>query len=99
MTAYLMGRLRVKDWSWYREYRSVTEPLVAEHGGLYLVKGGEGETLEGSEPPGDATVLIVFPDRASILAWYQDPRYAPMKALREKHGVICDLKIVDGLFD
>ncbi|MFZ8886785.1 MAG: DUF1330 domain-containing protein [Steroidobacteraceae bacterium] len=99
MTAYLIGRLRVRNWSWYKEYRSITEPLVEEYGGMYLVKGGNGESLEGSEPPGDATVLIVFPDRAAIHAWYNDPRYAPMKALREKYGVLCDLKIVDGLYD
>lgn len=99
MTAYLIGKLVVKDWDWYREYRAVTEPLVAEYGGRYLVKGGEGAKLEGDEAAGDATVMIAFPDRQAILDWYADPRYAPMKALRRGSGVETDLLVVDGLVD
>lgn len=99
MTAYLIGKLVVKDWDWYREYRSVTEPLVAEYGGRYLVKGGEGAKLEGSEVAGDATVMIAFPNRQAILDWYADPRYVPMKNLRRDSGVETNLLVVDGLAD
>ena len=97
MTAYLVGKLVVKNWDWYREYRSVTEPLVAEYGGRYLVKGGDSEKLEGAEPAGDASIVIAFPDRQAIQNWYADPRYAPMIELREKSGVICNLCVLDGL--
>jgi uncharacterized protein (DUF1330 family) len=96
MAAYLIGKLIVKDWNWYREYRTVTEALVAEHGGRYLVKGGDCEKLEGTEPAGDATVLIEFPDRKAAQAWYADPRYAAMIELRQKSGVDCNLAILDG---
>lgn len=97
MTAYLIGRLIVKDWDWYREYRSVTEPLVAEYGGRYLVKGGDAQKIEGADPAGDAIVMIAFPDRQAILEWFADPRYAPMRTLRADRGVICDLVIAEGL--
>ncbi|OCC25623.1 hypothetical protein MB02_03080 [Croceicoccus estronivorus] len=97
MTAYVIGKLIVKDWDWYREYRSVTEPLIAEHGGRYLVKGGDCEKLEGVEPAGHASVLVAFPDRQAAMNWYNDPRYAAMIALRRDSGVICDLAVVDGL--
>ncbi|NRD90161.1 DUF1330 domain-containing protein [Sphingopyxis sp. BSNA05] len=96
MTAYLLGKLQVQHWDWYREYSTTTEPLVAEYGGRYLVKGGNAGHLEGDEPVGDATVLIEFPDRETLLAWYDDPRYAPMRELRRKSGVDCNLMIVDG---
>ena len=99
MTAYLIGKLVVKNWDWYREYRSVTEPLVAEYGGRYLVKGGDSTKLEGSDVAGDATVMIAFPNRKAILDWYADPRYAPMKDLRRKSGTVADLLVVDGLPD
>jgi len=99
MTAYLIGKLVVKDWDWYREYRSTTEPLVAEYGGRYLVKGGDGAKLEGNEAVGDATVMIAFPDRQAILDWYADPRYVAMKDLRRSSGVETDLLVVDGASD
>lgn len=99
MRTYLIGKLIVKDWNWYRDYRSVTEPLVAEYGGRYLVKGGASETLEGGEHPGDAFVVIEFPDRQSLTNWYEDPRYAPMRELRRTSGVIAELSMVDGLPD
>jgi uncharacterized protein (DUF1330 family) len=96
MTAYLIGKLIVRNWDWYRQYRSVTEPLVAEYGGRYLVKGGDSAKLEGDAPAGDATVLIAFPDRESVLNWFADPRYAAMKELRREAGVETELLVVDG---
>ena len=97
MAAYLIGKLIVRDWDWYRQYRAVTEPLVAEFGGRYLVKGGDPEKLEGLEPPGHASVLIAFPDRESIRRWFDDPRYEAMKQLRRDSGVETELLVVDGL--
>jgi uncharacterized protein (DUF1330 family) len=96
MSAYVIGRLNVTNWDWYREYRSVTEPLVAEHGGRYLVKGGESELLEGDTASPDAVVLIEFPDLRSARAWYHDPRYMPMIDLRRRSGVGTELMIADG---
>lgn len=95
MTVYAIGKLVVKDWQWYKEYRSVTEPLVAEYGGHYLVKGGEPEKLEGEEPVGHAWVVMAFPDRQAIRDWYGDPRYAKMIALRHESEVLTDLVVLD----
>ena len=56
MSVYLIGFLRAKDWKWYREYRATSEPLVAKHGGRYLIKGGPLSWLEGdAAPPDDAS--------------------------------------------
>ncbi len=97
MPAYIFGKLIVENWDWYREYRSVTEPLVEKHGGRYLIKGGEAERLEGAEPPGHALVLIEFPDREAAQAWYSDPDYARMIALRKASGVTTDLLLAEGV--
>lgn len=96
MTAYVIGKLIVKDWNWYHEYRSVTEPLVAEHGGRYLVKGGEPKLAEGDGPEAHAMVVIAFPNRQAALGWYRDPLYAAMITLRHENGVETELTIVDG---
>jgi len=97
MPAYIIGKLTVENWNWYREYRSVTEPLVEQYGGRYLIKGGEREKLEGDEPLGHAMVLIEFPDRDAAQSWYRDPAYSNMIRLREAHDVITQLALVEGL--
>ncbi|MGV3482499.1 MAG: DUF1330 domain-containing protein [Sphingobium sp.] len=96
MPAYIFGKLTVDHWDWYREYRSVTEPLVERHGGRYLVKGGNGQRLEGSEPLGHALVLIEFPDRQAAENWYRDPEYSRMIALRQSSGVATELALIEG---
>lgn len=96
MAVYVIGQLRVKNWDWYREYRSVTEPLVVSYGGKYLVKEVSPEPLEGDGKP-DAVVVIEFPSREKAQQWYQDQNYAPMIELRRKSGVETNLVIVDRL--
>ena len=96
MTTYMIGTLSVKDWDWYREYRAITEPLIAEYGGTYLVKGGAPAALEG-EAPCDALVVVSFPDRDTLQKWYDDDRYSPARKLRQESGVTTNLWMVDGL--
>ncbi|WP_310159595.1 DUF1330 domain-containing protein [Paraburkholderia terricola] len=38
--------------------------------------------LEGDWQP-HRLVIIEFPDMASLMAWYESPEYAPLKAIRE----------------
>lgn len=97
MAVYLVGKLRVKDWDWYREYRSVTEPLVESHGGKYLVKDVSPECVEGKDGNPDAAVMMEFPTREQALDFYRDPAYAPMIALRHKSGVETELLLIEGL--
>ena len=96
MAAYVIGLLRVKDWNWYREYRKVVEPLVAKHGGKYLVKGGEPSYLEGEQRPPDAVVVIEFASSEHVARFYADPEYAPVIALRQG-GAATELLSVEGV--
>jgi len=96
MAAYIFGTLIVDNWDWYREYKRVTEALVAKHGGRYLVKGGKNEKLEGDQRVADAIVLIEFPDDDAARSWYSDPDYANMIALRKNSGVRTELVLVEG---
>ena len=97
VAAYVVGFLRVKDWKWYREYRSVAEPLVAKHGGRYLAKGGPLSWLEGDPlPPPDAVVMLEFPTREQAQQFYDDPAYVPMITLR-KNSSQTELVIVDSI--
>lgn len=96
MAAYILGKLKVSNWNWYREYRDTTEPLVEKYGGKYLIKGGASEKLEGGVPVPSAFVLIEFPDQKSAQDWYQCDEYAEMIKLRATSGVETELFLVDG---
>lgn len=82
MTAYLIADIRVRDAERYRDYVAKVPALIAKHGGQYRVRGGAVDVLEGTWSP-DRLVIIEFPDRAAALAFYDDPAYAPLKALRQ----------------
>lgn len=96
MPVYVIGQLRVTNWKWYSEYKRVVEPLVARHGGTYLIKGGEAACLEGMQGIPDAVVVLQFPTREQALQWFEDPEYAPMIELRQG-GARTEMLLVDGI--
>ncbi len=96
MAAYAIGRLQMRDPSWMAEYGPKTAALVEKHGGKYLVRGGEMARLEGDGSLPSAVVVLEFPSMAQAQAWYNDPDYAPMIALRQG-GSDLDFVLVDGL--
>ena len=49
MSAYIIARIRVTDPTQYEEYKKLSPGAVAAFGGEFIVRGGESETLEGSE--------------------------------------------------
>ena len=82
MAGYLLVGLEATDPSAYEEYKAQVPALIAAHGGRYLVRGGAVEVLEGTWEPKRAVVLE-FPDMASLKAFWQDPAYLPLRAVRE----------------
>jgi uncharacterized protein (DUF1330 family) len=67
---------------------------VAAHGGRFLVRGGEQETLEGDWAP-LRTVVMEFPDRDAARAWYESDDYAPLRELR-RQASNTEILLVDG---
>jgi uncharacterized protein (DUF1330 family) len=65
------------------EYRRRNTDVVAAHGGRFLVRGGEHETLEGNWTP-VRLVVMEFPDRDAARAWYESDDYAPLRELRRQ---------------
>ena len=95
MAAYLIGDIVISDADAYEHYKKGVPPLVARHGGEYLVRGGAHEVIDGTWTP-TRLVLFRFPDRAAIHAFLNDPDYAPLRALRERIAT-SDLVAVDGV--
>lgn len=85
MPAYLLVRCRIRDRDAFRAYAVAAGELTARMGGAYLVRGGNGETLEaglGPRAPDIAHVISQWPDRAAALAFWHSPEYAAVKRLR-----------------
>ena len=81
MPAYFVCTMTVHDPETYKKYPALTPATLARHGGRFLTRGDEVETLEG-ETFGERLVLLEFPDKAAALAWYHDPEYQGASAFR-----------------
>ena len=95
MSAYLIVNIQVHDPEIFEEYKAKAPALIRKHGGEYLVRGGQSEVLEGDWKPG-RLVLFRFPDMAAVQAFYNDPEYAPLIALRQR-GSRLDMVLVEGI--
>ena len=95
MSAYLICDVDIRDKERYETYKRDVPAIISRHGGEYLVRGGEHEVIEGHWNPA-RIVLFKFPDRAAIRAFFADPAYAPLAALRHEIAE-SSLVAVDGL--
>ena len=83
MSAYVIMDIRVTDPAGYEGYKQLAAAAVNSHGGKYLVRGGENETLEG-DWDSQRLVILEFENSVKAKAWLNSPEYAPAKALRHK---------------
>jgi uncharacterized protein (DUF1330 family) len=96
MTAYVIVNVDVRDPAAYEEYKSKVPALIRKHGGEYVVRGGKFVVLEGEWKP-TRLVILKFPDLASAQAFFLDPDYQPLKALRQQVST-ADIVAVEGVF-
>lgn len=95
MPAYVIYQGDVADEARYEEYKAHAGRSVVAAGGKYLVRGGDGEALEGELPAG-RTVVLEFPTRAAAIVWYESPEYTEIRKLRA--GIAqATLYVVDGV--
>jgi len=82
MPAYVIGDVR-DAWNAddLAEYRRRNTDAVANHGGRFLVRGGESTVLEG-EWPTQRIVVMEFPDADAARAWWASEEYEAIKPLR-----------------
>lgn len=82
MSVYMIIESKVKDPAKYQEYIARVPPIVAKHGGRYLVRGGPVIPLLGGWEP-QRVILLEFPEEASIRRWLASPEYQAIAPLRE----------------
>jgi uncharacterized protein (DUF1330 family) len=81
MVAYYIGSHLITDAAIFDDYLRQAIPLIERFGGRYLTCAGTHDILEGEWRP-NRVVIIEFPSKAAIKAWYQCGEYQPLIALR-----------------
>ena len=94
MPAYLIAEHTVTDAAKFEEYRVKVGPQIAKFGGRYITKPGSHVVMEKDKAvwQPQRVVIIEFPDRAALDAWYNSPEYKPLITLRQ--GASKDMLIV-----
>lgn len=98
MSTYLINHLRIPGGVPNEEalsYLEQVEATVAPYGGKWLAQG-DVDVIEGAWP--GSVVLMEFPDRAAVDAWYNSPEYQAILPLRVNNAV-SDIILVDSLPD
>ncbi len=94
MAAYLIANITVNDPARFAEYRELVAPMIAAHGGRYLIRGGAITVVEG-EPGFDRVVVLEYPDMETLKRFYHGQDYAPLIALRQS-CTISRVALVEG---
>ena len=96
MPAYVVAQMTVHDPDALREYARLAPPFVQKYGGRYLTRGGPLTCLEGTHS--DArTVVSVWPSVEHAKAFFADPGYREVAALREAASTMELLFVQDGI--
>jgi uncharacterized protein (DUF1330 family) len=80
---YVIADLEITDPALFETYRPLAAASIAAFGGRYLVRGGDPQVLEGSEPA-RRSVILEFESRERALEWFNSPQYEPAKQIRHK---------------
>jgi uncharacterized protein (DUF1330 family) len=80
---YAIAEIAVNDPGAYRDYVAAVTPLIAKHGGVYLVRAGKTTVKEGAPPQG-RIVVIEFPSFVAAQAFYDSAEYQAIISLRTK---------------
>ena len=79
---YLIGHITVNDPDAYAEYVERDTPILAKHGGRFIVRGGQSQTCEGETLK--RHVVIEFPSYAAAQDAYNDPEYQNVADIRRR---------------
>lgn len=94
MTVYVIADVKVTNDSWLPEYAAKVHEIVHKHGGKYLSRCGNVQTVEGQPLDTSVVALLEFPSVEAVKAFASDPAYAPHAAARQA-GSVSRLHVID----
>ena len=95
MPAYVVSMMTINDPETYKQYTSRTPPIVKRYGGKFLTRGEEITYFEGQEYDG-RMVILEFPSKADVEAWFADPDYQEAMAFRHASSTMNYLLLQEG---
>lgn len=95
MSAYILVCGKITDPERFKPYAIAAAELVAQKGGVYLVRGGATQALEGAWDPENKLVISKWPDRQTALDFWNSPEYREVSAMRKGAGEFT-VTLVDG---
>ncbi|MDU8910425.1 DUF1330 domain-containing protein [Aestuariicoccus sp. MJ-SS9] len=96
MTVYVIGQLDIHDPEGYRAYLDGFAPSFERHGGTLLASSAQPTHVLEGHWDAPRTVVMSFPDMDHARAWYDDPEYRALCAIRERTART-NLVIVEGI--
>lgn len=91
-TALWIAHVTVTDADAYGRYAKAAGPAIADHGGVFLARGGRYVQLEGNDRA--RNVVARFPSVEAAVACYNSPAY--QEALSHARGAsVRDLVVVE----
>jgi uncharacterized protein (DUF1330 family) len=94
MTVFLIADVQVTDDAWVPDYAGNVHDIVEKHGGKYLSRSGNIDTIEGSASDSTLIALLEFPNRAALDGFVNDPEYAPYSQGRQA-GSVSNFRVID----
>ena len=83
MAAYIIVEIEVVDPVGYEEYKKQAAATVHQHGGKYIVRGGETEVLEGYWKP-KRIVVLQFESMERAKEWLNCEEYREPRKMRHR---------------
>ena len=71
----------------FDQYKEIAADAKGKHGCSVLSIGKDNFTLDGRQNAPNIAVILSFPDKASALAWINDPELTHVHDLRRKAGL------------
>lgn len=81
--AYVLGHISVKNSDQWAQYCSRVPATLAPWGAELVFRGTKVTVFSGQQPHTD-TVLVRFPDIASVNGWFSSDGYQALIPLREQ---------------
>jgi len=91
--AYLIAHIRVHDTAAFEEFKKMSGPAIADHGGRVLVRNPNADHHEGKLR--GTVVLIEFDDMEAARRFYESDAYMAARRVRES-AAETDLLLVEG---
>jgi uncharacterized protein (DUF1330 family) len=83
MSAYVIVEIDILDPAGYEEYKKLASATVEKYGGIYIVRGGKTEVLEGNWNP-KRIVVLKFESIQRAREWLNCEEYREPRKMRHR---------------